>query len=87
MTLEELAKWHEKMAAAHKRDFERYGNVAMVSEGVSAFAHHTAAAATIRAAMGEIERLRGPVTQYAKGYGPGDGDSAALNQKGPQDAG
>ena len=57
MTLEELAKWHEKMAAAHKRDFERYGNVAMVSEGVSAFAHHTAAAATIRAAMGEIERV------------------------------
>ena len=47
---------------------------------------HTAAAATIRAAMGEIERLRGPVTQYAKGYGPGDGDRAALNQKGPQDA-
>jgi hypothetical protein len=26
----------------------------------------------------EVERLRGPVTTYKRGYGPGDGDSAAL---------
>ena len=80
MTLEELAKvaeWHERQDAHRKRQ----GFTGEI------FEHHTTAAATIRAAMGEIERLRGPVTQYAKGYGPGDGDSAALNQKGPQDAG
>ena len=75
MTLEELAKWHEAQAGHYKPYHSSQAN------------HHTTAAATIRAAMGEIERLRGPVTQYAKGYGPGDGDSAALNQKGPQDAG
>jgi hypothetical protein len=26
----------------------------------------------------EVARLRGPVTTYKRGYGPGDGDSAAL---------
>ena len=76
--LEKLARWHDL-----KADFWR--GEAIVKLPTEA-AEHTAAAATIRAAMAEIERLRGPVTQYVKGYGPGDGVSAlAAQTKEPTD--
>ena len=44
MTLEELAKWHERRAT-----FDHGGH---------SFQDHAGAAATIRAAMGEIERVK-----------------------------
>ena len=89
--LEKLAKWHE------------WGEIGDCD--------HTAAAATIRAAMGEIERLRGALRPFARAadwwkafddqqritslHQHGDclevahlrTARAALNQKGPQDAG
>jgi hypothetical protein len=47
--LEKLAQWHEAGAVCEVR----YDNAEQQRD------HHSAAAATIRAAMGEIERLRG----------------------------
>ena len=38
----------------------------------------TAAHLEVARLTAEVERLRGPVTTYKRGYGPGDGDSAAL---------
>jgi hypothetical protein len=37
-----------------------------------------AAQAEVARLTAEVERLRGPVATYKRGYGPGDGDSAAL---------
>ena len=37
-----------------------------------------AAQAEVARLTAEVERLRGPVTTYKRGYGPGDGDSATL---------
>jgi hypothetical protein len=39
-----------------------------------------AAQAEVARLTAEVARLRGPVTTYKRGYGPGDGDSAALVQ-------
>ena len=47
-------------------------------EGITLARQSTEQAARVAELEGEIERLRGPVTQYVKGYGPGDGESAAL---------
>ena len=38
-----------------------------------------AQAARIAELEAEVVRLRGPVIEYRRGFGPGDGDSAALN--------
>ena len=99
MTLDELAKWHEERA------WQWGYNLPKAAE-------HTAAAATIRAAMGEMRTWfeRGYMAAYAESYVAGTPipmtdealdkawdrqaeivaelqHDAALNQKGPQDAG
>lgn len=59
--LEKLAKWHKDDADGYTRliaeHFERWPDEGEPRRYTSARNYHTAAAATIRAAMAEIERL------------------------------
>ena len=75
----------EKLKADMDAKREAYA-VAYATWGAAAYAYSAAyRAAALAAAQAEVarltaevERLRGAVTTYKRGYGPGDGDSAAL---------
>jgi hydroxymethylpyrimidine/phosphomethylpyrimidine kinase len=59
--------------AAAQAEIARY-KVAMIVAGAEIDAHK----AEVVRLTAEVARLRGPVTTYKRGYGPGDGYSAAL---------
>ena len=72
--------------SAPGRDPDKYGAWMTVTDFQAILAHIEAQAAEIARLRAVVERLeaaqhRGPVVTYKRGFGPGDGDGAALAQE------